>query len=41
MRLTWVLRPAVECAISLCMAHKKPPMCPFCRRIINGFHHVH
>lgn len=30
----------VECAISLCMAHKKPPMCPFCRRIINGFHHV-
>ncbi|KAK9866030.1 hypothetical protein WJX84_004124 [Apatococcus fuscideae] len=26
-----------ECAISLCEAHKKPPMCPFCRRMIASF----
>ena len=31
---------AVECAISLCEVHKKPPLCPFCRRGIHGFHHI-
>ena len=26
-----------QCAISLCEAHKKPPVCPFCRRMIASF----
>lgn len=28
----------VECALSLCEIHKKPPLCPFCRLKIQGFH---
>lgn len=31
---------AVECALSLCELHKKPPLCPFCRLKIQGFHIV-
>ena len=31
---------AVECAIQLCEIHKKPPLCPMCRRKIQGFHIV-
>ena len=27
-----------SCAISLCEVHKKPPLCPFCRCMIAGFH---
>ncbi|KAL3130587.1 hypothetical protein ABBQ38_008392 [Trebouxia sp. C0009 RCD-2024] len=28
----------VDCSISLCEVHKKPPLCPFCRAMISGFH---
>lgn len=27
----------VECAITLCDYHKRPPYCPFCRIYISGF----
>ncbi len=25
-------RLCIDCAVSLCEIHKKPPLCPFCRR---------
>ena len=28
------------CAIRLCEVNKKPPLCPFCRTFIEGFHGV-
>lgn len=31
-------RLCVDCSISLCEVHKKPPLCPFCRGMISGFH---
>ena len=31
-------RLCVDCSISLCEIHKKPPLCPFCRSMISGFH---
>jgi hypothetical protein len=31
----------VDCSISLCEVHKKPPLCPFCRAMISGFHEIH
>lgn len=31
-------RLCVDCSISLCEVHKKPPLCPFCRSMISGFH---
>lgn len=27
-----------ECALKLCKINKKPPLCPFCRTFIEGFH---
>ena len=26
------------CALKLCEVNKKPPLCPFCRTFIEGFH---
>lgn len=28
----------IDCAIRLCEVNKKPPLCPFCRKFIEGFH---
>lgn len=28
----------IDCAIRLCEVNKKPPLCPFCRHFIDGFH---
>ena len=33
-------RLCVDCSISLCEVHKKPPLCPFCRGMISGFHEM-
>ena len=33
-------RLCVDCSISLCEVHKKPPLCPFCRAMISGFHEL-
>ena len=31
-------RLCIDCAIRLCEVNKKPPLCPFCRNFIEGFH---
>ncbi|CAK0737042.1 hypothetical protein CVIRNUC_000845 [Coccomyxa viridis] len=31
-------RLCIDCSIRLCEVTKKPPLCPFCRNFIEGFH---
>lgn len=31
-------RLCADCAFQLCEVSKKPPLCPFCRNLVCGFH---